>query len=118
VQINHGEISHSGAYWEDHFEAKDVDSVLDRREHARPSQRRIGTQYLVDGLAASVGSADLSAIALLGERAFPAPPSDARFEAILRTRFHSNFDRAERRKEQLSDSLQDHSHSAGQAGTG
>jgi hypothetical protein len=46
------EISHSSAYWEDHIEAKDVDSVLDRREHALPSQR--GTQYLVDGLAAKV----------------------------------------------------------------
>ena len=46
------EISHSGAYWKDHVEAKDVDSVIDRREHALPSQRRIGTQYLVNGLAA------------------------------------------------------------------
>jgi hypothetical protein len=46
------EVSHSGAYWKDYIEAKDVHGVLYRREHALPCQRRIGTQYLVDGLAA------------------------------------------------------------------
>jgi hypothetical protein len=46
------EVSHSSAFGEDHIKAKDVDSVLVRRQHNLPSQRWIGTQYLVDGLAA------------------------------------------------------------------
>ena len=37
------EVSHSGAYWKDYIEAKDVHGVLDRREHALPCQRRIET---------------------------------------------------------------------------
>jgi hypothetical protein len=77
VQINHGEISQSGAYWEDHIEAKDVDSILDRREHALPSQRRIGTQYLVDGLAAREfleNQFDGDAGSFYGDGELPAPP--------------------------------------------
>jgi hypothetical protein len=45
------EVSHSSADGIDHIEAKDVNRVLDRRQHTLPSQRWIGTEYLVDGLA-------------------------------------------------------------------
>ena len=46
------EVAHSSAYGIDHIKTKDVDGVLDSRQCTLPSQRWIGIEYLVDGLAA------------------------------------------------------------------